>query len=126
MYTLAVQHDFVAQHYLVGGDWGAENQPHSHHYRLELRIEADALDAHGYCVDIVALEAALDNVVARYRDHMLNDAPEFHGLNPSIEHFTRIVCMELLNAVTAPNLTAVSVRIWENEIAWAAYRLPLR
>ena len=42
MYTLAVQRDFVAQHYLIGGDWGAENFWHSHHYRLEVQLEADS------------------------------------------------------------------------------------
>ena len=126
MYTLAVQRDFVAQHYLVGGDWGAENTLHSHHYRLELQIEADSLDAHGYCVDIVAVEAALDELVARYRDRTLNEQPPFEGLNPSIEHFTHIACMELADRVAAPNLTALRVRIWENAIAWAAYRLQLR
>lgn len=126
MYTLGVQRDFVAQHYLTGGDWGSENSEHSHHYRLELQIEADTLDAHGYCVDIVAVERALDAVVVRFRDKVLNREPEFAGLNPSIEHFARIVCMALAELVAAPNLTALTVRMWENEIAWAAYRLGLR
>ena len=58
-YTLGVEREFIAQHYLVGGDWGAENQLHSHAYRLELQLEADHLDAFGYCVDIVQVEAAL-------------------------------------------------------------------
>ncbi len=125
MYTLAVQRDFVAQHYLIGGDWGSENRPHSHHYRLELEIEADSLDQHGYCVDIVAVEKALTGLVDHFRDAMLNDLPEFAGLNPSIEHFARISCTSLAEQIAAPNLTALKVRIWENEIAWAAYRLAL-
>jgi hypothetical protein len=48
VYTIAVQRDFIAQHYLIGGDWGAENELHSHHYRLELQLEGAALDEHGY------------------------------------------------------------------------------
>jgi 6-pyruvoyltetrahydropterin/6-carboxytetrahydropterin synthase len=126
VYTLAVQRDFIAQHYLVGGDWGDENSPHAHHYRLELQMEADTLDNHGYCVDIVAVEAALDAFVARYRDKMLNDQPAFAGINPSIEHFTRIACNELAEQMAAPNLTALRVRIWENDIAWAAFTIRLR
>jgi 6-pyruvoyltetrahydropterin/6-carboxytetrahydropterin synthase len=31
MYTVTITRDFVAQHFLIGGDWGAENQWHSHH-----------------------------------------------------------------------------------------------
>ncbi len=122
MYTLAVQRDFVAQHYLVGGDWGAENLWHSHHYRLELTLEGATLDEHGYLVDIVDVEVNLEAIVAHYKDKTLNDLPEFAGLNPSIEHFTRIVCLTLADRIAAPNIHAFTVRIWENQIAWAAYR----
>jgi 6-pyruvoyltetrahydropterin/6-carboxytetrahydropterin synthase len=126
MYTLAVKRDFVAQHFLIGGDWGAENQWHSHHYQLELTLEGDTLDQHGYLVDIVDVEQNLSTLVAHYRDKTLNELPEFAGLNPSIEHFTRIVCLSLAERLHAPTLTALTVKIWENEIAWAAYRCLLR
>jgi 6-pyruvoyltetrahydropterin/6-carboxytetrahydropterin synthase len=123
MYTLAVQRDFVAQHFLIGGDWGAENQWHSHHYYLEIRLEGAALDQHGYLVDIVHVEDLLGQIVAQYRDQTLNELPTFAGLNPSIEHFCRIVCTWFSEQLHAPNISAVSVRIWENEIAWASYRV---
>lgn len=126
MYTVAVTRDFVAQHYLIGGDWGAENQRHSHHYRLELQLEGAELDQHGYLVDIVDIENNLDALVASYRDRTLNDLPEFAGLNPSIEHFSRICCTTLAAAIQASNLAAVTVKLWENEIAWASYRLARR
>jgi 6-pyruvoyltetrahydropterin/6-carboxytetrahydropterin synthase len=123
MYTLAVQRDFVAQHFLIGGDWGAENQWHSHHYYLEIRLEGAALDQHGYLVDIVHVENLLGQIVAQYRDQTLNKLPAFAGLNPSIEHFCRIVCTWFSEQLHAPHISAVSVRIWENEIAWASYRV---
>ncbi len=123
MYTVAVKRDFVAQHYLIGGDWGKENEKHSHHYQVELQLEGAVLDQHGYLVDIVAIEAALEALIDRYRDQTLNDLAEFAGLNPSIEHFSRILCQALASQLTAANLTALSIRLWENDIAWAAYRL---
>ena len=55
-----------------------------------------SLDKHGYLVDIVEIEAALNNTVGYFRDSMLNEKPEFAGLNPSIEHFSRIICEKLL------------------------------
>ena len=63
MYTLAVQRDFVAQHFLIGGDWGSENEWHSHHYRLEVVLEGAELDEHGYLVDIVDVEGNLEATV---------------------------------------------------------------
>ena len=56
MYRVAVRRDFIAQHYLIGGDWGAENQKHSHHYVLELELGGETLDQHNYLVDIVEIE----------------------------------------------------------------------
>jgi 6-pyruvoyltetrahydropterin/6-carboxytetrahydropterin synthase len=122
MYMVAVKRDFVAQHYLVGGDWGAENQPHSHHYQVEVELSGPTLDEHGYLVDIVDIETHLDALVAYYRDQTLNDLPEFAGMNPSIEHFSRIFCRGLKERIKAATLAAVQVKIWETGIAWAAYR----
>jgi 6-pyruvoyltetrahydropterin/6-carboxytetrahydropterin synthase len=125
MYNLAVRRNFVAQHFLVGGNWGAENFWHSHHYQLELQLEGATLNQHGYLVDIVQVEAALNALVAYYRDKTLNDLPQFAGLNPSIEHFTRIAAHELAPQIYAANLSSLTVKIWENEIAWASYQVAL-
>jgi 6-pyruvoyltetrahydropterin/6-carboxytetrahydropterin synthase len=121
MYALSVRRDFRAEHFLIGGDWGAENQPHPHPYRLEVELHGDALDAHGYLLDIVDLEARLDAILARYTDRRLNDLPEFAGLNPSLEHFARIVCDALAAGMSAPNLQRIRLRLWENDAAWASY-----
>jgi len=121
MYTLAVKRDFVARHYLVGGDWGAENDLHSHHYRVEVQLEGKVLDQHGFLVNIVALEAHLEELVAYFRDRTLNELPEFAGLNPSIENLARIMGQDLLGRVTEP-IHALTVKVWEDQIAWTAYR----
>lgn len=125
MYTVAVQRDFVAQHFLVGGDWGLENEKHSHHYQVEVQLRGDRLDRHGYLVDIVDIEANLEALVEHYRDRTLNELPEFAGLNPSIEHFARIIWESLAGRIKAPTLTAIEVKIWEAEIAWASYQKDL-
>ena len=125
MYTVAVKRDFVAQHFLIGGDWGPENDWHSHHYQVEIQLEGATLDQHGYLVDIVDIESNLEALVSRYKDKTLNDMPEFEGLNPSIEHFTRIFCTAMAERITAPNLSAMTIKIWENDIAWASYRKAL-
>lgn len=121
MYAMTVRTDFIAQHYLIGGDWGAENERNSHHYVLELQLEGSELDEHGYLVDIVQVEAELRGVRAHYADRLLNDLPEFQGLNPSIEQFARILCQRLGKRLAATNLSGIGVRLWENEIASASY-----
>ena len=132
MYTVAVKRDFVAQHFLIGGDWGAENEWHSHHYVVELQLSGPTLDQHGYLVDIVDIVANLEALVAHYQDKTLNDLPEFTGLNPSIEHFARILATQLAERILATQLAEriqastlshLTVKVWENEIAWASFQL---
>lgn len=120
-YCVAVKRDFVAQHYLIGGDWGAENEWHSHHYVVEVQLYGSSLNQHGYLVDIVDIETNLEAVVAYYRDKTLNDLPEFAGLNPSIEHFSRILCEQIAARIQADTLDSLTIKLWENEIAWASY-----
>jgi 6-pyruvoyltetrahydropterin/6-carboxytetrahydropterin synthase len=126
MYGLGVLREFDAHHYLTGGDWGEENKVHSHHYRAEVMLSGKALDRHGYLTDITDIERALDELVERYKGSLLNDLPEFAGLNPSIEHLCRIWCRTILEKIESGHLASVCVRIWENEFAWATYTEQLR
>ena len=123
MYTLSVKRDFIARHFLIGGDWGPENFPNSHHYVLELQMSGSELDQHGYLVDIVEVEKQLDQLVDYYKEQMLNEKPEFEGLNPSIEHFARILATSLSERIQANNIHTIKVVLWENDSAWAAYEL---
>lgn len=123
MYTLAVRRNFIARHFLIGGDWGPENFPNSHHYILELRLKGEQLDQHGYLCDIVDVEKHLDETVDYYREQMLNERPEFSGLNPSIEHFSRILASSLNEKIKAQNISSLKVVLWENENAWASFSI---
>jgi 6-pyruvoyltetrahydropterin/6-carboxytetrahydropterin synthase len=122
-YNVAVIRDFVALHYLVGGDWGKENQLHSHHYKLEMIFAGDELDRHGYLLDIAVVEQQLDRLVARYRDKTLNDLPEFAGLNPGLEPFARILAESMSRALEPQNLRALTAKLWEHDQAYASYTL---
>ncbi|TSA03782.1 MAG: 6-carboxytetrahydropterin synthase [Methylococcus sp.] len=123
MYQLAIGRDFIARHFLVGGDWGAENLEHSHHYRLEVFLQGASLNQHGYLIDIVELEAALGEVLGVFRDKVLNNLPDFEGLNPSIEHFSRILYQRLSDRLVLSGVT-MSVRLFENDLDWAGFTGP--
>ncbi|NIM97444.1 MAG: 6-carboxytetrahydropterin synthase [candidate division Zixibacteria bacterium] len=125
MYTVSVKRDFVAYHFLFGGDWGLENQKHSHHYEVEIELEGSSLDKHGYLADIVYLDKNLTELIRHYKDRTLNELPEFEGVNPSVEHFSRIFCQAFLKGINAPNVSAVKVTMKENRIASASYRQEL-
>lgn len=123
MYHVAVIRDFIARHYLIGGDWGSENQEHAHHYRVEVELYGQSLNEHQYLVDIVAIEDHLGELIAYYRDRVLNELPEFTGVNPSLETFARILCQSFDHAIQDENVTGITVRLWENENAWAGFSM---
>ena len=121
MYHVAVRKDFIAQHFLIGGNWGDENKLHSHHYMLELELSGNELDRHNYLVDIVDIEKQMAVQIAYYRDHCLNELPEFKNENPSLERFTRLLCDAFAQSIFASNISKITVRLWENEYALAGY-----
>ena len=120
-FEVGVLADFLAQHYLFGGDFGPEGSLHSHHYRVELVVTGDELGPHGFLVDIVRLRAELDGLLARYRDRTLNDLPEFAGLNPGVEVVARAMAVALDSALADERMSALTLKLWENDTAWASY-----
>jgi 6-pyruvoyltetrahydropterin/6-carboxytetrahydropterin synthase len=126
MYRLSVSRAFIAQHFLTVPDPGPEGEVHSHRFTVDVRLTTPELNEYGYVVDIDAVHAALDDLEARYRDALLNDLPEFEGLNPSVEHFARLFGDRFVEAVPTEGITSLTVRIHEDDDAWASHERSLR
>ena len=122
MYNLGVGREFTARHYLIGGDWGEENVEHSHHYRIELVLQKKDLDSHGFLVDIVEVERHLDEVVADFQGKTLNAIDAFAGVNPSIERLATIFLKIFRDRLKSFQLQVLTVKIWEDDIAWTSCR----
>jgi len=122
MYTVSVKQDFIARHYLIEGDRGPENECHSHHYVIEVRLEGLGLDQRGYLVDIDNVNACLNELIETYSEKVLNELPEFENRNPSLEIFARILHTAVADRFKDQPLRGLAVRLWEDELAWAGYR----
>ena len=122
-YSIGVRGDFIAQHYLVGGDFGAESEKHSHHYVVEVIVEGNELDEYGFVVDIVRLKVILEESVNHYRDRTLNDLHEFKDINPGSEVFAQVLAERFRVALKDTLIVALTVKLWEDEAAWASCRL---
>ena len=123
MYTLAVRRGFISRHYLVDGDWGPDNIPYSHHYDLELQLQAREINEHGYVADIDEISTYLDELVAYFGEKLLNDLPEFRGRNPSMENLSRILASNLNKRIHAAHITNVKVIVSRDENYWASYEI---
>ncbi len=125
-YTVVVIRDFITQHFLIGGDWGRENFLHSHHYKLEAIFAGDELDAHNYLLDIAVVNDHLEKLIERYREKTLNELPEFEATNPSLELFARVLAEGLSRSLKPTQLTSLTAKLWENDVAYATYELRYR
>jgi 6-pyruvoyltetrahydropterin/6-carboxytetrahydropterin synthase len=121
VYSVSVERAFVAQHHLTVPDCGAENEPHSHTYTAEVQARGASLDEHNYLIDVVEFEGAVDEVVGRYTDSMLNEAPGFEG-NPSAEQFARVFAEDVSEIIEAPEVDSIVVRMQEDRRATVSYR----
>ena len=120
-HRLTVRREFIAQHYLTVPDPGPEGEVHSHDFTAEVEFAAPELGEYGYLVDIDVVEAAMDEIEARYRDALLNELPEFGDGNPSVERFAQLFGNRLEAALTNQTPTRLIVRLWEDELAWASH-----
>jgi 6-pyruvoyltetrahydropterin/6-carboxytetrahydropterin synthase len=125
-HRLTVRRQFIAQHYLTVPDPGPEGEVHSHEFTAEVEFAAPELGEYGYLVDIDAVEAVLDDLEDRYRDALLNDLPEFEGENPSVERFATYFGDRLAEGLSDPTPTRLTVRLWEDDLAWASHERALR
>ena len=65
-----------------------------------------------------------DELAAETIQFMLNELPEFGGINPSLERFVKLL-WDRLSASLPPGISC-AVRLWENTSAWAGYEEPLQ
>lgn len=124
-YRLTVRREFIAQHYLTVPNPGQEGDVHSHKFTAEVEFAGPELGEYGYLVDIDTVEAALDGLEARYRDALLNDLPEFGDANPSVERFARLFGDRFEESLGDTTPTQLTVRIWEDDLAWASHERSL-
>ena len=120
MFTLALRKKFIAHHHSAP-EIDADHPMRSHLYVLEVMLETEELDSEGYVLDLDELEAEVNDILAQYAHKSLNDAEVFQGRIPTLESFAQVLGDAINASLYAPNLTALSVRLWRDEDAWALY-----
>lgn len=123
---------FSAGHRYWRPDWSSEQNrevfgpsanPHGHNYRLEVTVRGEVDSRTGFCVDLAALDRALDSVVRRLDQQEIGDAlPEFAsgGRIPTTEELARFLFHDLEDRIPEP-ARLVRVRLEESESLAAEY-----
>ncbi|NCC37303.1 MAG: 6-carboxytetrahydropterin synthase [Chloroflexia bacterium] len=120
MFEIGVSARFEAAHRLVG-DFGPATRMHGHTYRIEVVIRGPHLQPDGTLIDITRLQAELGAIVndLHYRD--LAEVPGLEQLNTTAENLAHYCWHRLAQALQGSPIVTLTVRIWENPDAYAAY-----
>ncbi|MFW5786503.1 MAG: 6-carboxytetrahydropterin synthase [bacterium] len=125
MYSTGITSPLTVFH-AMRGDFGREAHPHFHPYLVEWTIDSDKVDANGFATDISAMEEVLRELVGELGGAFLNTLPFFREEQTSLENLARFLHGELTRRLQERNVatgTAMEIRIWESENAWASYRV---
>jgi 6-pyruvoyltetrahydropterin/6-carboxytetrahydropterin synthase len=84
-YIVRASTEFSAAHVLYGYP-GACNRVHGHNFKVELEVEARAVDEVGMAVDFTVLEAIAASIAQDLDHQLLNEIPPFNEVNPTAEN----------------------------------------
>ena len=125
LYEIGVVASFEAAHRLHG-DFGPAVRPHGHTYRVEVALAGDELSEDGSLFDLGALQSSLDAAVGPLHYQDLDALPIFSGRNTTAEVVAEHIHAELVRLLSGRLVShLVTVRVWESDRVWAAYRAPL-
>jgi 6-pyruvoyltetrahydropterin/6-carboxytetrahydropterin synthase len=100
---------------------GPEGELHDHDYRIEIVVDRAQLDDQGMVCDLDVLEAALTELTSRIEDRNLEEIRPPEAKAVTVEVFARWVHDTLSPVAAASGGETLSVRVWENPVAFGGY-----
>lgn len=121
VYTVSVQAHYDSAHYLVNYRGKCERL-HGHRYVVEAAARSAELNEAGIAFDFVDLKREL-RALADHLDHeLLNELPEFEGVETSAENQARFFYDALKERLPEDQARGLLyVRVWETPTQWAQY-----
>jgi len=120
MYTLIVLEGFAAAHRLPGSGGRCERL-HGHNWKVEVEVQAEALNELGMVIDFQDLKALIGEVLKELDHRFLNEHPFFNHQLPTAENLARYIYQSLSPSLISRDVTVKRVRLWESETTAAAY-----
>lgn len=108
-WELQVRSRFEAAHHLTAYK-GSPEPVHGHSWVVEVRVEASELNAEGYALDFLEIQAHLDRLAARFHQRDINQVPPFDERSPTTEQLAEWFCREMESLLPQARVAAVTVR----------------
>jgi len=121
VYTVSAQAHYDSAHFLVNYKGKCERL-HGHRYVVEAAVQAAELNEAGIAFDFVDLKREI-RALADHLDHqLLNELPEFQGVETSAENQAKHFYDELKKRLPEEQADGLLyTRVWETPTQWAQY-----
>ncbi len=119
-YTLRVLTEFAAAHNLRGYP-GSCGRLHGHNWKVEVEVQARALDEIGMALDFREIKRIAREVTDGLDHRHLNELEPFTEVNPTAENVAAYCFGEIGRRLNRPALHVSAVTVWENDRASVRY-----
>ncbi|MEJ2143151.1 MAG: 6-carboxytetrahydropterin synthase QueD [Gammaproteobacteria bacterium] len=119
-YTMKILTDFAAAHYLREYE-GECSRLHGHNWKVEVTVEASALDKVGMGMDFKVIKKATKGLVDELDHYNLNDIPPFNEINPTAENISAFLYKELSARLNNDAAKVKAITLWETDRACVTY-----
>jgi 6-pyruvoyltetrahydropterin/6-carboxytetrahydropterin synthase len=121
VYTVSVQAHYDAAHFLVHYHGKCERL-HGHRYVVDVAVQTSELNEAGIAFDFVDLKRELRALADSLDHQLLNELPQFEGVETSAENQARWFYDELKKRLPEPLAGGLLyARVWETPTQWAQY-----
>jgi 6-pyruvoyltetrahydropterin/6-carboxytetrahydropterin synthase len=128
MHTIFKDFTFAAAHAIRGHTRGCQNL-HGHNYRVRVHLTAERLDSLGMVLDFADLKTVVQEILAPFDHHVINEVPPFDERNTTAELLSAYFFAEVeaglarFAADTAGErgVRVIRIEVWENDSSCAVY-----
>ncbi len=132
MHTIFKDFSFAAAHAIRGHTRGCQNL-HGHNYRLRVHLAAERLDPLGMVLDFADLKAIVQEILAPFDHHVINEVPPFDERNTTAELLSAYFFAEVESrlggfargaegdSAADRGVRVIRIEVWENDSSCAVY-----
>jgi 6-pyruvoyltetrahydropterin/6-carboxytetrahydropterin synthase len=124
MHTIFKDFTFAAAHAIRGHTRGCQNL-HGHNYRVRVHLGAERLDALGMVLDFADLKVVVQEILAPFDHHVINEVPPFDERNTTAELLSAYVFEEVRGRLGRfdgeGRVRVTRVEVWENDSSCAVF-----
>jgi 6-pyruvoyltetrahydropterin/6-carboxytetrahydropterin synthase len=119
-YRLTVSTEFAAAHSLRGYP-GDCSRLHGHNWKVDVEVEATALNEHGMGIDFKSIRQAARALAGELDHRNLNDIKPFDRINPTAENIAAWLYHGLSETLNVDTVRVTAVTLWETGTARVRY-----